>query len=296
MATGFPTAASQPPLGRGTPGAVPQTSDLPRAAGFWLRFWGWLFDTTILSLVVALLSYLVKLAFGVALISFLAGLMERGFTGDMGGLLALLAFVLTWLSVLVVSWLVGQLVGWVYYVFFESSSAQATPGKRLLSLCVVDQENGRISFLRATLRHFFKFAWLFPAIVAFLLLVGRARGGSDSGSGLWLFALSLLITPLLFFIFYGMAGWTRRKRALHDVLSGCYVVRSREVAPTAVFTLALASVAAFLAVQIFLNVVGLYPAGVDRAPAATRVEAPAQLAPPQSATATVSSSASRFSR
>jgi uncharacterized RDD family membrane protein YckC len=272
MDTAMAGATARSPAGSALAGAAGE--GMARAAGFWLRFWAWLFDTAILAVVVAVLSYLVKLAFGVALVSFLVGLVERGMAGNLGGAVALLAFLLTWLIVVVVSWLLGQFIGWIYYAFFESSSLQATPGKRFLSLSVVDHANRRISFLRATLRHVLKFAWIFPAIVAFLLLVTRAGAGAhgQAGAALSMFALSLLLAPLLFVVFYGMAGWTSRKQALHDVLSGCYVIRSRELAPGKAFALALASVVVFLAVHIALKSAGVYrTTATEQPPETTRV-------------------------
>jgi uncharacterized RDD family membrane protein YckC len=45
---------------------------------------------------------------------------------------------------------------WLYYAFFESSRHQATLGKRWHGLYVTDLQGHRISFVRATIRHFGK--------------------------------------------------------------------------------------------------------------------------------------------
>ena len=45
---------------------------------------------------------------------------------------------------------------WLYYVLFEASSWQATPGKRVLRLYVTDLNGRPITFARATIRHFGK--------------------------------------------------------------------------------------------------------------------------------------------
>jgi uncharacterized RDD family membrane protein YckC/phage FluMu protein Com len=79
---------------------------------------------------------------------------------------------------------------WPYYAFFESSSLQGTPGKRLLRLKVTDLEGRRISFLRASGRYF-----------------GR------------------LPARMICYIGFLMAAFTDQKQGLHDKMSGCLVVR-----------------------------------------------------------------------
>jgi uncharacterized RDD family membrane protein YckC len=78
---------------------------------------------------------------------------------------------------------------WGYYVGFEVSRYEATPGKIALALRVTDLEGKRIGILRATLRHVAKL-------------------------------LTLLTLSLGFF----MAIFTRRRQALHDLIAGCLVL------------------------------------------------------------------------
>lgn len=85
-------------------------------------------------------------------------------------------------------------IGWLYYSIFESSSRQATPGKLVFGIAVTDTEGNRISFGRATGRYLAKN----------------------------LSAISLLIG-------YLMAGFTKRKQALHDLIAGTLVIR-KEIA------------------------------------------------------------------
>jgi uncharacterized RDD family membrane protein YckC len=81
------------------------------------------------------------------------------------------------------------LLGWLYYAAMESSARQATLGKMALSLAVTDLAGERIGFGRASGRYFGKFlSWL-------TLLVG-----------------------------FFMAGFTRRKQALHDILAKTLVI------------------------------------------------------------------------
>jgi uncharacterized RDD family membrane protein YckC len=79
---------------------------------------------------------------------------------------------------------------WLYYAISEASPMQATLGKRALELAVRSTSGGRLSFLHAS---------------------GR------------FFASSLSL--MTFFIGYVMAGFTEKKQALHDMVSGCVVVR-----------------------------------------------------------------------
>ena len=79
---------------------------------------------------------------------------------------------------------------WLYYSLFHSSSWQATLGKRALRLKVVDLDGHRISFARASGRFFAQY-----------------------------------LSALTFCIGYMLAGWTKRKRSLHDMIAKTYVIR-----------------------------------------------------------------------
>ncbi len=84
---------------------------------------------------------------------------------------------------------IGLVGGWIYEAWMTSSSKQATVGKLALGLKVIGEDGGRISFARATGRFFGKY------VSVLTLLIG-----------------------------YIMAAFTDRKRALHDMLAGTYVV------------------------------------------------------------------------
>jgi uncharacterized RDD family membrane protein YckC len=79
---------------------------------------------------------------------------------------------------------------WLYEAFMESSSYQATLGKMIFGMKVTDLNGNRISFERATGRHFAK----------------------------WLSGMILCIG-------YIMVGFTERKQGLHDLLAGTLVRR-----------------------------------------------------------------------
>ena len=85
--------------------------------------------------------------------------------------------------------LIMFLGGLLYYPLFEGSSYQATPGKMAIGVKDTDMEGRPVGFLIALLRHLSKF-------------------------------LSALILNIGFF----MAGFTEKKQALHDKITGCLVV------------------------------------------------------------------------
>jgi len=82
------------------------------------------------------------------------------------------------------------LLAWGYYAGMESSTWQATLGKRAIGLRVTDRTGVRISFRRATGRFFAK-----------------------------------LLSGALFGLGFLMAAFTARRQALHDLLADTLVVR-----------------------------------------------------------------------
>jgi uncharacterized RDD family membrane protein YckC len=144
-----------------------------RYGGFWIRFVAFLIDAIVVGVVMLPVTALV------------------------GGLIGLAgaAVSMPWVGIHFVSGVSGLtldlVANWIYEAAFESSIRQATLGKMALGLKVTDLEGRRISFARATGRHFAKF------LSAMICLVG-----------------------------YIMAGFTARKQALHDVIAGTLVVRS----------------------------------------------------------------------
>jgi len=82
-------------------------------------------------------------------------------------------------------------VRWLYYAFSESSSWQATLGKKMLNLTVTDTDGQPISFARASGRYFSRFITsLIPLAIGYIL-----------------------------------AGFTEKKQAIHDMIASCLVLR-----------------------------------------------------------------------
>jgi len=144
-----------------------------RYGGFWIRLVALIIDGIVVRVVVAP----VGMIFGGL------GLAGGMMTGVPHAGLALLGGGVTLILVLFGSWL--------YEAFMESSSYQATLGKMIFGMKVTDLNGNRISFERATGRHFAK----------------------------WLSGLVLCIG-------YIMVGFTERKQGLHDLLAGTLVRRA----------------------------------------------------------------------
>jgi uncharacterized RDD family membrane protein YckC len=87
-------------------------------------------------------------------------------------------------------WLLIIVGHWLYFAMMESGGGQATLGKRAMGILVTDRQGNRISFGRASGRYFGK-----------------------------------IISGLIIYIGFMMAGWTERKQALHDMLADTLVVR-----------------------------------------------------------------------
>lgn len=81
-------------------------------------------------------------------------------------------------------------IGWLYYAIMESSTPQGTLGKMAVGIKVTDMQGNRITFARATGRFFGK-----------------------------------IISKMILYVGFIMAGFTEKKQALHDIMADCLVVR-----------------------------------------------------------------------
>ena len=150
-------------------------------AGFWLRFLAFLIDNVVMG--IAFVLILIPLIFLTGLGGFIGTIHPDEDFNDVG------IFMLIGLIFLAAT--VSLVFTWLYHALMESSEWQATVGKKVLGLVVTDLAGQRVSFWRATARHFAK-----------------------------------IITNMVpAFIGYIMAGFTEKKQALHDMLAGCLVLR-----------------------------------------------------------------------
>ena len=143
------------------PAAAPEVE----YAGFWRRLLAFVVDLGVTSLIFFALAIILPILLGPRL-------------GVPGGSVILASGAVVWL-----------VITWLYWALMESSSKQGTVGKDLLGIVVTDAEGNRISFRKATVRHFGKVASALPVLAGFV-----------------------------------MAGFTAKKQGLHDLITGSLVV------------------------------------------------------------------------
>jgi uncharacterized RDD family membrane protein YckC len=151
-------------------------------AGFWLRFVASIIDGFVLGIPLAFIAFLLI----ASAIPFIAHSQDP---------MTVIATILPRILFLVVIYAVAS---WLYWGLMESSSWQATLGKKALGLRVTDLAGSRPTFGRASGRFF----------------AGRGIGFVPSVGGLY------------FLIDCIMAGFTEKKQALHDIIASCFVVRN----------------------------------------------------------------------
>lgn len=144
--------------------------------GFWRRAVAFIIDGTIVSIPPAVLC-------GPVIYNLGTNIQPE----DSEGYLMTLAIMIT---VYVLWQILGLVSFWLYFALLESGPKQATFGKRMMGIKVVDYKGGRIGFGRATGRTFAK-----------------------------------MLSYALLYIGFVMAGTSSRKRALHDYIAQTYVVR-----------------------------------------------------------------------
>jgi uncharacterized RDD family membrane protein YckC len=179
--SGVPTAVASPSAAPSNPASAYSASATAYQAvapvagvgygGFWIRVVAAIIDAIILRVVVAPVGMIFG---GLGMAGMMSGIPHAGL-GILGGGITIILLVFG---------------SWLYEAFMESSSYQATLGKMIFGMKVTDLYGNRISFERATGRHFAK----------------------------WLSAMILGIG-------YIMVGLTDRKQGLHDLLAGTLVRR-----------------------------------------------------------------------
>jgi uncharacterized RDD family membrane protein YckC len=160
-----------------------------RYVGFWLRLVGWIVDTLVLVVFLEFVSIFLPLPSAPA-------------PPKIPSLELLWQYWLASLPPLKMA--IGGLVTWAYFAFQESSSAQATLGKRLLGIRVGAADGSRLSLGLASVR-----AW--PLYLNSFAWIG---GG-------WLGA----IVALAGFVAVVAVAFSSRKQGLHDKMAGAFLMR-----------------------------------------------------------------------
>ena len=98
--------------------------------------------------------------------------------------------------------IIGIVISWLYNAGFESSHYMGTPGKILCGIMVTDLNGQRISFVRATIRYFFKNA-VTTLLSAFV-----------SGCLSFIYEIADILAILT----------NEKKQSIHDMVASTYVV------------------------------------------------------------------------
>jgi len=161
-------------------------------SGFWRRFLAHVIDQFVLSFFSIIIFIPIFAIFGLSIFS-LFNINESSYNLQVGyqfdsedaTIAAITIFII---SILVLSFISG-ILQWLYYALMESSAKQGTLGKMALGIIVTDMNGGRITFGRASGRYFGK-----------------------------------ILSGMILYIGFIMAGFTEKKQALHDILANCLVV------------------------------------------------------------------------
>jgi uncharacterized RDD family membrane protein YckC len=159
-------------------------------AGFWLRVPAAIIDLIILAIPLAVFVSYLSVAMG-SWRAFLA--LHPGQSPQE----IVAAFGRTYLFAILCFFIV---TGWLYFALLESSAWQGTLGKKFIGLSVADLHGNRVTFARAS---------------------GRYFGGRFLAHAPFIGSLYIAVDCIC-------AGLTSRKQALHDLLSGCLVLRRNE--------------------------------------------------------------------
>jgi uncharacterized RDD family membrane protein YckC len=152
-------------------------------AGFWLRFVAYLIDSFITGIGFVIL--VIPLAVLTGMTSFFGRISSGDDISNDAAIYTIIAFFAGLLGIVLI-------VHWLYFAWSESSSWQATVGKKMLNLKVTDMEGQPVTFARASGRFFGK-------IITGMIPLG---------------------------IGYILAGFTEKKQAVHDMIASCLVVRN----------------------------------------------------------------------
>jgi uncharacterized RDD family membrane protein YckC len=152
-------------------------------AGFWLRFVAIIIDSIVIGIVQTIIIIPILGAFGISVAA--AGMDPGAMTEEEA-----LGMFATLMGTLGTSFLISQVIYFLYFTIMEASKFQATLGKMALGLKVTDLNGQPLDFPRALLRN-----------------------------------LGKIVSQAILLIGFIMAGLTEKKQALHDMFASALVVK-----------------------------------------------------------------------
>jgi uncharacterized RDD family membrane protein YckC len=181
-------------------------------AGFWLRAQAATLDTVIVAIIAAiagslLVNHLISIgllahwATDFGIVSNVKELILSSAIGTtvLGYLISLIlssicffnpTYFLHQYSLVLASLILGILIKWLYFILLESSPLKATLGKLIMGLVVCDRNGQKISMGMANKRYWAK-----------------------------------LLSTMTLYVGFMLSGWTKKKRALHDMIADTLIMK-----------------------------------------------------------------------
>ena len=105
-------------------------------------------------------------------------------------------------------------VGVIYYSYFNSSKWQATPGKRLLSIMAVKNNDSKVNFITSLNHYLYS---ILPYFYVFYIIFYKISNKISVYNAITNSTVNLLI-GLFFIIWVQIQAFTKRKRTIYDML------------------------------------------------------------------------------
>lgn len=207
------------------PASVDSLPEQPRYAGFWWRYLACFIDGIILQIIAVLIVIGPAIVLGVVLaFSDISKDAMQLFSNLFGTAL-------------------GWLISWLYYALMEASVKQATLGKMICRLKVVNVQGERLGFGQASLRHwarvghtvaFSLIGFLVFGLLGFVLtgasLTSLSKLTQSSSPEFLMPFIGILLGVVIGAALGSIAGylpalWTAKKQTLHDLIAGTVVVK-----------------------------------------------------------------------
>ena len=129
--------------------------------------------------------------------------------------------------------LIGPYYIWFYFAFFQSSNLQATLGMKMLRLKIVDENQEKIGFWRASVCLFSFGIFIIPTLLFLSSLIRQIkfeiRYWSHKTEELPFFddtTLYLLIVSFVTVMCVSIIHYTKRKQGLHNFISRTLVIKN----------------------------------------------------------------------
>ena len=115
---------------------------------------------------------------------------------------------------------------WFYFGFFQSSKLQATLGMKMLKLKIVDENQEKIGFWRASVCLFSSSIFSVPSLLMIYVLILENTPYGINHSGFTPPGLKLIIVSILTFFGIFIILLTKKNQGLHNFISRTLVIKA----------------------------------------------------------------------